>query len=111
MKRVAFLSVVMLLLALPLIAQTSAVGTFNFKGTEGLQTIDFNAVGDECCADGYFTLVGPALVSEQPDCEDPKSNFLVPDFTMKVQVDCMSILGSRVTLGGTASDADERWTI
>ena len=43
MKRVASLSILVLLVVFPLVAQTSAQGSFNFKGTEGLQTIDFDA--------------------------------------------------------------------
>jgi hypothetical protein len=108
MTRVASLSVLVLLVAFPLVAQTSAQGTFNFKGTEGLQTIDFNALGDERSAQGAFTLSGPTLVSDQPDGEDPKQTILVPDFTMKVTVDCMSVLGTRVTMGGTVSDSNVR---
>jgi len=109
MKRPVSLSILMLLCALPLLAQTSAQGSFNFKGTEGLQTIDFDAVGSERSADGYFTLAGPTLVSDGDlDQEDPKQTVLVPDFTMKVAVDCMSVLGTRVTMGGTISDSNVR---
>lgn len=108
MKRVTFLSIVVLLCAFPLIAQTSAQGSFNFKGTEGLQTINFDASGDERSAQGSFTLAGPTLVSDQPDGEDPKQTILVPDFTMKVTVDCMSNLGTRVTMGGIVSDSNVR---
>jgi len=108
MKRVASLSVLVLLLAFPLIAQTSASGSFNFKGSEGLQTINFDALGDDRSAQGSFTLAGPTLVSDQPDGEDPKQTILVPDFTMKVTVDCMSVLGTRVTMGGTVSDSNVR---
>src|SRR2546423_7428369 len=78
MKRAASLSILMLLLAVPLVAQTSASGSFNFKGTEGLQTINFDALGDERPASGSFTLAGPTLVSDQPDGEDPKQTILVP---------------------------------
>ena len=108
MTRVASLSVLVLLSALPLVAQTSAQGTFNVKGTEGLQTIDFNALGDDRSASGYFTLAGPTLVSDQPDGEDPKQTILVSDFTMKVTVDCMSTVGTRVIMGGTVSDSNVR---
>jgi hypothetical protein len=109
MKRVASLSILVLLLAFPLVAQTSAQGSFNFKGTEGLQTIDFDALGDERSAQGSFTLAGPTLVSDGNfDSEDPKQTILVKDFTMKVAVDCMSTLGSRVTMGGTVSDSNVR---
>jgi hypothetical protein len=109
MKRMASVSVLVLLVAFPVLGQTSALGTFNFKGTEGLQTIDFNATGDERSAQGSFTLSGPTLVSDQPDGdEDPKQTILVPDFTMKVTVDCMSVLGTRVTMGGTVSDSNVR---
>ena len=108
MKRVVYLSLLVLLFAFPLVAQTSAQGSFNFKGTEGLQTIDFDALGDERSAQGSFTLSGPTLVSDQPDGEDPKQTILVTDFTMKVTVDCMSTLGTRVTMGGTVSDSNVR---
>jgi hypothetical protein len=110
MKRAASLSILLLLLAFPLAAQTSAQGSFNFKGTEGLQTIGFDAVGDDRSAQGTFTLSGPTLVSDG-DLEgepDPKQTVLVPDFTMKVTVDCMSTLGTRVTMGGTISDSNVR---
>src|SRR5207253_6889048 len=108
MKRVVYLSVLVLLFAFPLVAQTSAQGSFNFKGTEGLQTIDFDALGDERSAQGSFTLSGPTLVSDQPDGEDPEQTILVTDFTMKVTVDCMRVLGTRVTMGGTAGDSNVR---
>jgi len=108
MKRMAFLSVVVLLVTFPLVAQTTALGTFSFKGTEGLQTIDFNASGDERSADGYFTLSGPTLVTDDPDSEDPKATILVKDFTMKVTVNCMSVVGTRVAIGGTVSDSNVR---
>jgi hypothetical protein len=108
MKRVASLSILVLLLTVPLVAQTSASGSFNFKGTEGLQTINFDALGDERAASGSFTLAGPTLVSDQPDSEDPKQTILVTDFTMKVTVDCMHVLGTRVTMGGTVSDSNVR---
>jgi hypothetical protein len=109
MKRVAYLSLLVLSVAFPLVAQTSAVGTFNFKGTEGLQTFDFNAVGDDRSAQGYFTVAGPTLVSDGDlNGEDPKQTILVPDFTMKITVDCMSVLGTRVTMGGTVSDSNVR---
>ena len=108
MKRVASLSILVLLLAFPLAAQTTASGSFNFKGTEGLQTINFDAVGNERSAQGSFTLAGPTLVSDQPDGEDPKQTILVADFTMKVTVDCMSVLGTRVTMGGTVGDSNVR---
>jgi hypothetical protein len=109
MKRVASLSILVLLVTLPLVAQTSALGTFNFKGPEGLQTIDFNALGDERSAQGSFTLAGPTLVSDgELDQEDSKGPVLVKDFTMKVTVDCMSTIGTRVTMGGTVSDSNVR---
>jgi hypothetical protein len=109
MKRAASLSVLVLLVALPLVAQPSAQGSFNFKGTEGLQTIDFDAVGDERSAQGFFTLAGPTLVSDgQLDQEDPKQTVLVSDFTMKVTVDCMNTVGTRVTMGGIVQDSNVR---
>lgn len=108
MKRLAFLAVLMFLLAVPMVAQTSASGSFNFKGTEGLQTFVFDAVGDTRSAQGSFTMSGPTLVSDQVDSEDPKATILVPDFTMKVTVDCMSTLGTRVIMGGTVSDSNVR---
>ncbi len=110
MKRAACLCVLVLLLAFPLVAQTSASGSFNFKGSEGLQTIEFDALGDDRSAKGTFTLSGPTLVSDVDlDEEDPKQTVLVPDFTMKVTVDCMSsTLGTRVTMGGTVSDSNVR---
>jgi len=109
MTRVASLIVLMGLLAFPLVAQTSAQGSFNFKGTEGLQTINFDALGDERSAQGSFTVAGPTLVSDGDlDTEDSKQTILVPDFTMKVTVDCMSTLGTRVTMGGTVSDSNVR---
>ncbi len=112
MKRVGAFSVLVLLIALPLVAQTTAQGSFNFKGTEGLQTIEFDAVGDERSAQGYFTLAGPTLVSDGDlDQEDPKQTILVTDFTMKVTVDCMSTLGTRVTVSGTVSDSNVRSVI
>jgi len=108
MKRVASLSALVLLVSLPLVAQTSALGSFNFKGTEGLQTIEFDAQGDERSAQGTFTLAGPTLVSDgEPDQEEAKT-VLVKDFTMKVTVDCMSTLGTRVTMGGIVSDSNVR---
>jgi hypothetical protein len=85
------------------------VGSFNFKGTEGLQTIVFDATGDQRSAQGYFTLSGPTLVSDGDlDQEDPKQTILVSDFTMKVTVDCMNALGTAVTIGGTVSDSNVR---
>lgn len=108
MKRLSALSVLLLSLAFPLAAQTSASGSFSFKGTEGLQTFVFDAVGDERSAQGSFTMSGPTLVSDQPDGEDPKQTILVPDFTMKVTVDCMNTLGTRVIMGGTVSDSNVR---
>jgi hypothetical protein len=111
MKRVAALSILVCSLAFPLAAQTSAQGSFNFKGTEGLQTVDFSAVGDSRSASGSFTLAGPTLVTDVVDSEDPKQTVLVPDFTMKVTVDCMSTIGTRVTMGGTISDSNVRSVI
>jgi hypothetical protein len=109
MNRVASLSILVLLVAFPLVAQTSAQGSFNFKGTEGLQTIEFDALGDERSAQGYFTVAGPTLVSDGDlDQEDPKQTVLVKDFTMKIDVDCMSSLGTRVTMGGTVRDSNVR---
>lgn len=110
MKRLASLSVLVLALALPAAAQTKAVGSFSFKGTEGLQTVDFDAAGDERSASGGFSLSGPTLVSDVTlDDEDPKATMLVPDFTMKVTVDCMSnALNSRVAMGGKISDSNVR---
>jgi hypothetical protein len=96
-------------IAFPLAAQSSAQGSFNFKGTEGLQAIEFTALGDERSADGYFTLTGPTLVSDGDlNGEDPKQTSLASDFTMKVKVDCMSAIGNRVTMGGTISDSSVR---
>jgi hypothetical protein len=94
--------------ALPLLAQSSAQGSFSFKGTEGLQTVDFDALGDTRSAQGYFTLTGPTLVSDQLDQEDEKDTILVRDFTMKVSVDCMSSVGVRVTMSGVVSDSNVR---
>src|SRR5436853_6516006 len=109
MKRVGFLSLLVFFITFPLIAQTSAQGSFNFKGTEGLQTITFDALGDERSAQGSFTLAGPTLVSDGDlDAEDPKQTILVSDFTMKVTVDCMSTVGTRVTMGGTVSHSNVR---
>jgi hypothetical protein len=109
MKRVACLSILLCSLAFPLAAQTTATGSFNFKGTEGLQTFNFDATGDDRSASGSFTMAGPTLVSDGDlDQEDPKQTVLVPDFTMKVTVDCMSVVGTRVTMGGTVSDSNVR---
>jgi hypothetical protein len=109
MKGVASLSVLILSVAFPLVAQTTAQGSFNFKGSEGLQTIDFDASGDERSAQGAFTVAGPTLVSDLAvEDEDPKQTVLVPDFTMKVTVDCMARFGTRVTMGGTVSDSNVR---
>ena len=109
MKRVAFLSILVLSVAFPLFAQTSAQGSFSFKGTEGLQTIQFDALGDERSAQGSFTLAGPTLVSDgELDQEDPQQTVLVKDFTMKVTVDCMSTFATRVTMGGVVSDSNVR---
>ena len=108
MKRVAALSVLVLLVAFPLVAQSAAQGSFNFKGAEGLQVIEFDAIGDERSAQGYFTLVGPTLVSDgELDQEDAKT-VLVRDFGMKVEVDCMSAIGNRVTMGGIVRDSNVR---
>jgi len=109
MKRIASLSisVLLLLMAFPVVAQTTAQGSFNFKGTEGLQAIDFDALGDERSAQGSFTLAGPTLVSDvERDGEEPKEPVLVKDFTMKVTVDCMSSVGTRVTMAGKVSDSN-----
>jgi hypothetical protein len=112
MKRLGSLSLLALLIALPLVAQTSAQGSFNFKGTEGLQTIEFDALGDERSANGYFTLAGPTLVSDGDlNQEDPKQTVLVSDFAMKVAVDCMSTLGTRTTMSGVISDSNVRSVI
>lgn len=109
MKRVAFFAVLVLLVAFPLVAQTAAQGSFNYKGTEGLQTIEFDAAGDERSAQGFFTLTGPTLVSDgELGQEDPKETVLVRDFGMKVTVDCMSAIGTRVTIGGIVSDSNVR---
>src|SRR3954447_9689661 len=108
MNRVASLSILVLLVAFPLVAQNSAQGSFSFKGSEGLQTFVFDAVGDERSAQGSFTLAGPTLVSDgELDQEDAKT-VLVKDFTMKVTVDCMSTIGTRVTMGGVVSDSNVR---
>jgi hypothetical protein len=108
MKRVACLSILVLLVAFPLIAQTSTQGSFSFKGTEGQQTIEFDALGDERDADGYFTLAGPTLVSDGDLEQEDFKTVLVKDFAMKVEVDCMSTIGSRVTLGGLVIDSNVR---
>lgn len=105
--KLAALSLLVLLIAFPLLAQTSAQGTFAYKGTEGLQTIEFDALGDERSAKGYVTLAGPTLVSDGDlDQEEPKQTILVRDFVMKVSVDCMSAAGTRVTMGGVISDSN-----
>ena len=107
MQRVGSLFVLVILVAFPLVAQTAAQGSFNFKGTEGPQTIEFDATGDERSAQGYFTLAGPTLVSDgEPDQEEPKEAVLVKDFAMKVSVDCMSAVGTRVTMGGIVRDSN-----
>jgi hypothetical protein len=110
MMRVASLSILVLLIAFPLVAQTTAQGFFNFKGSEGLQTIEFDAKGDERSAEGYFTMAGPTLISDsEPDQEDdPKEPVLVKDFAMKIEVDCMSSVGTRVTMGGIVRDSNVR---
>lgn len=109
MKRVASLAVLVFFVALPLVAQTSAQGSFNFKGTQGLQIVEFDAVGTERSAQGFFTLTGPTLVSDgELDQEDPKQTVLVRDFGMKVEVDCMSAVGNRVTIGGIVRDSNVR---
>lgn len=106
MKRVASLSILVLLVAFPLAAQSSAQGSFNFKGVEGLQTIEFDAFGDGRTAQGSFTLAGPTLVSDgELDQEDSKT-VLIKDFTMKVAVECMNTIGTRVTMGGTVRDSN-----
>src|SRR5689334_13307646 len=64
MKRVASLSILVCSLAFPLAAQTTALGSFNFKGSQGLQTVDFSASGDERSASGSFSLAGPTLVTD-----------------------------------------------
>ncbi len=103
------LSLFVFLVAFPLAAQTTAQGSFNFKGTEGLQTVEFDAAGDDRSASGYFTISGPTLVSDGDlDQEDPKQTILVNDFVMKISVDCMSTIGTRVTMGGTVSDSNVR---
>lgn len=108
MKRLGSISVLLLLSAFPLVAQTtSAQGSFSFKGTEGLQTIEFDALGDSRSAQGYVTLSGPTLVSDDLDAEDPKQ-VQVSDFVMKVDVTCMSSSGNRVTMGGTVRDSNVR---
>ena len=109
MKRVGAFTVLVLLVAFPLVAQTSAQGSFNFKGTEGLQVIEFDAQGSGGSGQGFFTMAGPTLVSDgELDQEDPKQTVLVRDFTMKVTVDCMSSIGNRVTMGGVVSDSNVR---
>ena len=109
MKRVACLSVLVLLSAVPVVAQNAALGSFNFKGAEGLQTVEFDASGDERSAQGYFTVAGPTLVSDgEIDQEDQKQTVLVKDFTMKVEVDCMNTAGTRTTMGGIVRDSNVR---
>ena len=109
MKRWSSLSLLGLLIVFPLAAQTTSQGSFSYKGTEGLQTIEFDAFGDERSASGYVTLTGPTLVSDgELDQEDPKQTILVRDFAMKVNVDCMSAVGTRVTMGGVISDSNVR---
>ena len=108
MKRMASLSVLVLFVAFPLAAQTSAQGSFNFKGPEGLQVIELDALGDERSAQGFFTLAGPTLVSDGELDQEDAEPVLVKDFTMKVTVDCMSVLGARVTMGGVVSDSNVR---
>src|SRR3954447_17246921 len=109
MNRVASLSILVLLVAFPLVAQNSAQGSFSFKGSEGLQTFVFDAVGDQRSAQGSFTLSGPTLVSDGDlDQEDAQQTVLVKDFTMKVTVDCMSTVGTRVTMGGIIGDSNVR---
>lgn len=109
MKRQASLCVFVLLAAFPLAAQTTAQGSFSFKGSQGLQTIEFDASGDERSAQGYFSMAGPTLVSDGDlDQEEPKQTILVRDFVMKVEVDCMSGAGTRVTMGGVVRDSNVR---
>jgi len=109
MKRAASLAVLLFLVVVPLVAQSSAQGSFSFKGTEGLQTIAFDALSDGRSASGSFTLAGPTLVSDGDlNEEDPKQTVLVKDFTMKVTVDCVSALGTRMTMGGIVSDSNVR---
>ena len=108
MKCASLAVLVVLLVSFPLVAQSSAQGSFNFKGAEGLQTIEFDALDDGRSAQGSFTLAGPTLVSDgELDQEDSKT-VLVKDFTMKVTVDCMSTLGNRVTIAGIVSDSNVR---
>ena len=72
MKRLAVLSFLVLSVASRLAAQTSAQGSFNFKGSEGLQTIEFDAFGDDRSASGFVTLAGPSLITDgDPSQEDP----------------------------------------
>jgi hypothetical protein len=109
MKRVAAFSVLVLLATCPLLAQSSAQGSFSFKGPEGSQSIEFDASGGSSSAQGYFSMTGPTLVSDgELDQEDPKQTVLVRDFVMKVDVQCMSASGNRVTMGGVVSDSNVR---
>ena len=109
MKPVASFSVLVIFMAVPLFAQSSAQGSFSFKGSQGLQTMEFDALGDARSVQGYFTLAGPTLVSDgELDQEDPKQTLLVKDFTMKVTVDCMNSVGNRVTMSGVVGDSNVR---
>lgn len=111
MKRMTSLSILILVVvfALPLAAQTTAQGSFSFKGSEGLQSFVFDATGDARSAQGSFSISGPTLVSDGDlDSEDPKQTILVPDFTMKVTVDCMNAVGTLATMGGTVTDSNVR---
>lgn len=109
MKRAAFVSILVCLCALPVAAQSSAQGAFQFRGAEGLQSVEFDALGDDRSAQGYFTLTGPTLVSDgDVDQEDARQTVLVKDFAMKVTVDCMSSSGTRVTMSGVVRDSNVR---
>ena len=109
MKRVGYLSILVLSLAFPLVAQTSASGSFNFKRKGRLADDRLQRRRRRTIGGRLVHLTGPTLVSDGDlDTEDPKQTILVKDFTMKVTVDCMSALGTLVTMSGTVSDSNVR---
>ncbi len=115
MKAICRLSILVILVSAPLLAQNNGVsanGTFTFSNAGATKTIDFNARQhtNDSGADGEMTFSGPAEISGQDvDGDGTTSPGTLTNLTVKVKLDCLSLNGNRAAMSGkiTASSLPE----
>ena len=85
----------------------AAHGTYKFIFEDGLvKSVDFSASTDEKgTTTGYFTFTDEAAIADVDDPEDPKAGDPPPQFTMKADLDTLSVEKNRAILSGTIRDS------